>query len=511
MNTTRRWRKRCGYRCRLLAMFAGVFVFLAVVSTVATIWYVSRLVNAVEMEEGAQIAENFARGSVIALTFNAAENAEKEAQSTLSFPNIGYVAIHNQSGATIFQSGPVVRDAPTISPTERLTATRIIDTGNTWHVFAPVFATDTTTDSPFVVNRQDPEYLGYVHVVRTKDTIQKLESRILIFALLFSIASGGVMIYVLIRLINYFATPVDELAAAMANADTAARSIRVPERGPPEVVNMARAFNRLMELLQKHESALRRQRDDLEREVHVRTAELVVARDRAVAASRHKSEFLAMVSHELRTPLQAIIGYGETVMLELESAQNTAMAHDMRVVIDSAEHLLSLINQILDVSKIESGQISLDLKDVEIADLAEDISNSVKPLADQNQNTIKTTITAERSVMRVDVEKVRQIAVNLLGNACKFTENGQIEFRVNRTSRELEMVVADTGIGIDEQHHAKIFEAFHQVDMKATRKHGGTGLGLAITKQLCGLMKGSISVKSALGRGATFTVRIPID
>jgi len=232
------------------------------------------------------------------------------------------------------------------------------------------------------------------------------------------------------------------------------------------------------------------------------------------AASRHKSDFLASMSHELRTPLNAIIGYSEMLMEEESDRDRRDIVPDLQKIRASGKHLLSLINDILDLSKIEAGEIELSPETFDIAGLIEDVASTVQPLIDKNANVLTIDRAGDLGAMYADITKVRQILYNLLSNACKFTERGTITLNAVQEHADradwLLLSVRDTGIGMTDEQMAKLFQPFSQADIQTARKYGGTGLGLAITKRFCGIMGGEIAVRSELGKGTTFTVRLPL-
>jgi len=255
---------------------------------------------------------------------------------------------------------------------------------------------------------------------------------------------------------------------------------------------------------------------DLEREVSERQAaqrDLRVARDQAMAANRAKSAFLANMSHELRTPLNAVLGYADLLEEDLAHENSDAQAADARRIRDAGTHLLSLINDILDLAKIESGGAQVFCEAIAIGDLVDQLVVTATPLARDHRNRLILDCAADLGSMYGDLRKTRQIVLNLLGNACKFTEDGDIRLSVGRVVEDdrewIVFQVEDTGIGMSEDVRSRIFDPFAQADPSATRKHGGTGLGLAITRQLSELLGGRIAVDSQLGIGSTFRVHIP--
>ncbi len=241
--------------------------------------------------------------------------------------------------------------------------------------------------------------------------------------------------------------------------------------------------------------------------------ELMAARDQAIEANRAKSTFLANMSHELRTPLNAIIGYSELIEEELSERDDDEFIPDLKKIQTAATHLLSLINDILDLSKIEAGKMDLFLETIDVSALMDGVVTTVMPLVEKNNNMLEVRAGDGLGRMHTDLTKVRQTLLNLLSNASKFTEKGRITLSVRRESVNgvdwLEFTVSDTGIGMSEEQVVRLFKDFSQADSSTTRKYGGTGLGLAISRRFCQMMGGDISVTSEVGKGSTFTVRLP--
>ena len=242
-------------------------------------------------------------------------------------------------------------------------------------------------------------------------------------------------------------------------------------------------------------------------------AEATAARELAEDANRTKSAFLANMSHELRTPMNAIIGYSEMLIEEAEDTGHDEAVPDLKKIHSAGKHLLGLINDVLDISKIEAGKMTLYLEDVAVPALVSEVAATIQPLVEKNQNELVVDCPPDLGVLHADVTKVRQTLFNLLSNAAKFTHGGRITLAVSRKRHQhrdwITFRVADTGIGMTQEQLGKLFQAFVQADASTTRKYGGTGLGLAISRKFCLLMGGDITVASEPGKGTAFTATIP--
>ena len=256
-------------------------------------------------------------------------------------------------------------------------------------------------------------------------------------------------------------------------------------------------------------SQIERQRRTLEERVRERTAEMERATAAAEAANRAKSAFLANMSHELRTPLNAIIGYSEMLLEEGAGSDPEALAADLGRVQIAGRYLLGLINDVLDLSKVEAGKTELSLERFSLAGLVHDVAEDVRPLVERNLDRLEVAVEGDVE-LEGDPRKVRQILLNLLGNAAKFTEGGDVELRARRDGDEVVLAVRDTGIGMSPEQVGRLFTPFWQGGTSSGRKYGGTGLGLAISRHYARLMGGDISVESDEGAGSTFTVRLPL-
>jgi PAS domain S-box-containing protein len=250
-------------------------------------------------------------------------------------------------------------------------------------------------------------------------------------------------------------------------------------------------------------------------ELRETTRESVRRKKEAEEANRAKSQFLANMSHELRTPLNAIIGYSEMLQEDVAALGQPSMAVDLDRIRVAGKHLLKLINDVLDLSKVEFGKMDIFIESFEIAPFIEEVASTVKPLVEENGNSLAVDCDPEIGEMRSDRTKVRQCLFNLLSNASKFTNHGKIRLKISRATQGvrswIDFEVTDTGIGISKEQLEKVFDAFVQAESSTSRKYGGTGLGLTLTKGFCELLGGQLFVQSEEGRGSTFVVRLPAE
>jgi signal transduction histidine kinase len=227
-------------------------------------------------------------------------------------------------------------------------------------------------------------------------------------------------------------------------------------------------------------------------------------------ASKHKSQFLANMSHELRTPLNAILGYTELIVDGVYGATPDRVQGALQRITTNGRHLLGLINDVLDLSKIEAGQLTLSLTDYSMKDVVHSVYGAVEPLAAEKKLSFKAEIAPDMPVGHGDERRLTQVLLNLVGNAIKFTDTGEVKIKASAADGHFSVAVVDTGPGISEEDQKKLFQEFQQADSSTTKKKGGTGLGLAISKRIIELHGGTVALASKVGAGSTFSFTVPL-
>jgi len=316
---------------------------------------------------------------------------------------------------------------------------------------------------------------------------------------------AGIVLSILAGLIlaRRMVTPIRALRDGAARIGAGDFGHRMDVHTGDELESLGKEFNQMTTRLQESYT-------HLEEKVKARTIDLSDAFQQLEIANKHKSEFLANMSHELRTPLNAILGYTELIVDKIYGDVPDKIQEILVRVGENGRHLLSLINDVLDLSKIEAGRLTLSLNDYSMQDLVQTVITSVESLGAEKNLVLKTEVPSDLATGRGDEQRIAQVFLNLVGNAIKFTDEGEVSIEVAISNSSFLISVADTGPGLSEDDQQGIFEEFHQVDGSSTREKGGTGLGLSIARRIVEMHGGSIWVESTLGKGSTFWFTLPI-
>ncbi len=327
------------------------------------------------------------------------------------------------------------------------------------------------------------------------------------------IAALAVASAVMIGLVRVVTRQTKALMSGTQALAGGALETRIPVLSGDELGRLAESFNEMaVKLHVAHDAAAEeKRRADAARDLAEEArGQAEKSRTAAEDANRAKSTFLAAMSHELRTPLNAIIGYGEMLAEDASDDGRTKEVEDLQKIVSAGKHLLGLINDILDLEKVDAGKMVVHAENVQVSEIVRDVVSTVKPLVEKNGNKIQVNVETGFGALWADAQKLRQSLLNLLSNASKFTDGGTIVLDVRRDGQSAAFAVTDTGIGMTPEQLSRLFQPFVQADSSTSRKYGGTGLGLALTKKFCELMGGSVTVTSREGVGSTFTIRLPL-
>ncbi len=329
-------------------------------------------------------------------------------------------------------------------------------------------------------------------------------NRTIVITSIIALIVGIILSVLLIRRLTGSVAAVADRTARIAETigDDDFRHEEIVVNSTDELGDLAVAFNQMSESLMRNIGERKAAEEQLQS-----------ARDAAIAANQAKSQFLANMSHELRTPLNAIIGYSEMLQEEAADLENEEFEEDLERINGAGKHLLGLINDVLDISKIEAGAMDIYLETFPVGSMVQDVATTMQTLVEKNSNTLEIDCPDSVGSIHADTTKVRQCLFNLIGNSSKFTEQGTISLTVSRYTEDsqewINFAVGDTGIGMTDEQMGRLFEAFAQAEASTRRNYGGTGLGLAITRHFCEMMGGTVLVESEAGKGSTFTMKLP--
>ena len=481
------------FRRQLVMVLVGGIISTAIISTFFISEFTSNAVSENLLEEGKKITETFASQSILGLLVSNVENVEDSVNAVLNFPSVQGVGIYDLEKNPLVERGKDTFAEGEVRWSDQVEL--IKETENAWYFVAPVYYLHEAGEDVFEES-SEPELLGHVRVIQSKDALNTLINNIRNVNIFISLALAAALMVLLLLITQRVTKPLQELRNLMRRAQGGETDVRAELSGPKDIREMESAFNTMIESLQDREVLLES------------------ARDAALQLARVKGDFAANVSHELRTPLNGILG-----MLELLSVMGlTAKQREyVKIAQNSSDALLALIDDILDFSKVDSGKFEVDAKEFNLRELLDDVVSIMASQAqDKNLDLAHLICVSVPHTILGDSRRIRQLLLNLCGNAIKFTSSGEIAIYVNlketcNTDIRLRFEVKDTGIGIPDGAKDKIFEAFSQADGSTTRKYGGTGLGLAICKQLVGVLDGEIGVDSTLGEGSSFWFELPLQ
>lgn len=483
------------YRTKLTVAIMLTAAIVVALTCLAFLAYEATTARRAIAEEQLALAQFTAQNTTAAVVFYDRAAALENLNNFHLTPQVRHAAIFatgmDEALAVYHREGLPLDslERPSLATKSKITAPEFLFGQETLHLTVPILV--------------DDELLGHLEMEVGLDALRtRMLTYLGIGAMVFSLVL--VIAFLIARLLSFLVSrPVERLSAAMTQVkETRDYSRHVAKSGSDEFGRLIDSFNAMLDEIARRDTRMEQL-----------VAQLTAARDEAQAASVAKSQFLANMSHELRTPLNAVIGYTEIIEEDLEDAGIDSADDDLRRIKASANHLLSLINDVLDLSKIEAGRMELDPHDFPLSQVLDEAIATISPIARRRGNQVEVDAVPDL-MLYSDSTKLKQALLNLLSNACKFTENGRITLSVRRclkAQREcIALSVADTGLGMSQQQIDGLFQAFVQADPSITRKYGGTGLGLAITQRFVQLLGGDIEVSSQPNAGSVFTLRIPL-
>ncbi len=493
----KKWFDRLKFRQQLSVIFiVGILVLTLITSFVVSNVSTS-IINKQQIQQGLQVTESLANQTELALLYQSAETAQDVAENAINFPEVKGIMIQTEKQEELFRLG---LQAPELQQANRLKDTPVLVAENSrfWLFSAPVMSTQEYDNQLNILpDDQESFLLGHISVLVGKDTQALMQRGILQSNLIISIGLPSILLVFLLMISRRVTKPIEHLSATMKRAQKGDSLIRANIEGPVDITDMQASFNSMMEVLER------------------RQQELHEAMQSALKSAKAKGEFAANVTHELRTPMNAVLGMLD---LLLTMGLNSKQQEYVETAQSSGHRLLSLIDEVLDFSESDAGKLNIINQDCNLNKTLDDVIGLLGSEALKKQLDIGYVVDSDvPQHFSADSSRIGQVLINLLGNAIKFTDSGEVSVHVSlaessrgRSDSQLVFRVKDSGIGIDADDQKRIFEAFTQVDASATKEYPGTGLGLAIARQLVELMGGHISVTSDLGEGSEFRFTLPI-
>lgn len=486
---------------RQLSITAGLSIVVFSLTLTAVMSYlIARQLRASAIEDAQLQTEQFAERSLFAYLVDDPAVAANALQSITNFPEITAGALVRRNGEVLASNFSSSENASAAIVQDRFGL--IADLDDAWIFSAAVESHPNV--SPLAEASAPGERLGVVALEFSKERHRAAIRTIWAINGAAGIVAASLFLVLVAMQMRVLLNPLQTLSDAISEG----KRLKAPKPaivgGPREVREIAEAYNELIVVIEGAQAAL-------ECEVAIRTDELRIARDAALAASRQKSEIMSAVTHEMRTPLQAISGYAQLSLEDLEFIPGEGEHFRGKIynILSSATELLTKINQMLDLARVEARKFDVRIEEFDARQVFDACIQSVAPIAADRGIALQNEFDVPQTI-KTDKEKVHQIVVNLLTNACKFTEKGSVALSCVVRDSTLRVEVADTGAGIAKSDLEIIFEPFRQLDMGATRPYAGTGLGLALTREFVKLLGGTISVESELGKGSVFRVIIPL-
>ena len=519
------------FRARIFWSVIPIVLALFLLLGGISLWWQKGLAEEEFMKRGQTMAANLAYSSELGVLAEDGRLLQSAMRAVVGDPDVAYVIIYREDGRILVVGGRQVgeltgltsersaEEKPRLQGRQPFSKTVVREGGRYVESYAPIVSEVRTPQELLIgslgqgLGQARQEKQRSIGTVRIGLSLQSVETH---FAGLLKLWGGLTVVFLVLSTVAiYFFSrritrPIKQLTDEAEKIAAGQCWVKVEMDSRDEIGRLANSFNEMVTILQQNEAALQRHAEELKQRVDERTQELQAANLELEAASRHKSQFLANMSHELRTPLNAILGYTELILDKIYGEVPGKVRDALQRLDKSGHHLLGLINDVLDLSKIEAGQLTLALTDYSMRDVVQTVITAVEPLAAEKTLALKVTVPPDLPLARGDERRLTQVLLNLIGNAIKFTEVGEVRVQTTASNGAFLVSVADTGPGISGADQEKIFEEFQQVDSSNTRKKGGSGLGLSIAKKIIELHGGRIWVESSLGKGSTFSFTLPI-